>query len=382
MITRTGGHNVELRSFALTDMVRWGYSGLRNIKPRVGEKQARGIPALHRAAKLRAEAVAGLNLYCWRGEGPTRTRVDTVWQSRLFKNGPQPTQTNPVQTRFTFWETVEESMSWRNNAFIWKNVDSGRVVEWWALHPDQVEAKFDRGSDKVMYRVVVAPGFVDPVGRGSGHYDVDQETILHIRGHGEGGQILAPTPLEVFRDALEGPLGRQQHEARMWRRGTAIQQAILFPESMGVEQANQWREVFRANNEGVQGETTLVLGGGAQIKPIGMTMQDAQFAEMADLTVQDASRIMGVPANLLGSQVVKVRTNLEDDLMAWLRFGLGPELARIEDALYADPILFGGSQTYPAFDTSGFVRGDLMTEATILQAFVQAGVLTPNEARQ
>lgn len=382
MITRTRGQDVELRSFALTDMVRWGYSGLRNMKPRASEKEARGIPALHRAAKLRAEAVASLNLYCWRGDGPTRERVDTVWQARLFKNGPQPNQTNPVQTKFTFWETVEESMAWRNNAYVWKNVDpeSGRVVEWWALHPDQVTPQYN-GRGDIIFRVEVAPGYVDPVGKGKGIYMVGPETILHIRGHGEGGQLTAPTPLEVFRNALEGPVGRQRHEARMWRRGTALQVAIEFPAGVGKEQADQWREVWRSNYEGTEGETTAVIGGGGVIKPIGMTAADAQFAEMADLTVQDASRIMAVPANLLGVQVVKVRSNLEDDLMAWLRFGLGPELTRIEDALYADPVLFGGSQTYPGFDTTAFVRGDLMTEATILQAFVQAGVLTPNEAR-
>jgi hypothetical protein len=78
---------------------------------------------------------------------------------------------------------------------------------------------------------------------------------------------------------------------------------------------------------------------------------------------------------------VTARVDLEQDLMEFLRFFLEPELAMIEEALYADPELFGGSQTYPSFDTSGFVRGDLMTEATILQAFVQTGILTPNEAR-
>jgi hypothetical protein len=118
-----------------------------------------------------------------------------------------------------------------------------------------------------------------------------------------------------------------------------------------------------------------------EIKPIGMTMQDAQFVEMANLTVQDAARIMGVPADLLGVQTVTARVDLEQDLMEFLRFFLEPELAMIEEALYADPELFGGSQTYPSFDTSGFVRGDLQTEATILQSFVQAGILTPNEAR-
>lgn len=384
MITRSRGRDlsVQARSFALSDMVRWGYSGLRNIKPSVGEKEAKGIPALNRAVRLRAEAVASLKLYCWKGDGPTRQRIDTVWQSRLFRNGPQPTATNPVQTRFSFWETVEESLAWRGNGYIWKNVDpsSGRIVEWWALHPDQVTPQYDSNGN-IEYRIEVAPGYVDPVGHGKAVYHVDEGTILHIRGHGEGGQLTAPSPIEVFKKALEGPIGRQAHEARVWRRGTALQQAITLPANVGKEQADQWREVWRANYEGADGETTVVLGGGMEIKPIGMTLQDAQFVEAYDLTAKDASSIMGVPANLLGVQVTNVRSNLEDDLMAWLRFGLGPELARIEEALYADTDLFGGSQTEPGFDTSDFVRGDLATEATILVSLVQAGINTPNEAR-
>jgi HK97 family phage portal protein len=135
--------------------------------------------------------------------------------------------------------------------------------------------------------------------------------------------------------------------------------------------------------EGTGGDTTAVIGGGADIKPIGMTAADAQFVEMAHLTVQDASRIMGVPANLLGVQLEKAVPNLEQDLASWLRFGLGPELERIESIVGADDELFpAGAHTYPKFDTDLFVRGDVKTEATVLVALVQAGILTPNEARR
>ena len=379
------GRDVELRlgPFALTDMVQWGYGNLRNIKASSGEQQARGVPALTRAAELRAEAIAALNLYCWRGEGPAKQKVETVWQARLFSNGPQSTATNPVQSKFTFWETAEESLAWRGNAFIWKNFAEGRVTSWYALHPDQVKPHYDKIAKRIVYDITVAEGYVDPVGGGPNLYkNLDSHTILHIRGHGQGGMLMAPSPFEVNRDVIQSAISRQRHEARMWRRGTALQVAIEFPPGVSKESADQWREVWRSNFEGTEGETTAVIGNGGTIKPIGMSAVDADFVAMANLTVQDASRIMGVPANLLGSQVVSVRTNLEDDLMAWLRFGLGPELQRIEESLYADPDLFGGSQTYPAFDTSGFVRGDLMTEATILQGFVQSGVLLPNEARQ
>jgi HK97 family phage portal protein len=371
-------------SFALTNMVRYGYTGLRSIQSRMGEREMRGIPAIHRAARLRSEAIASLRLYCWRGDGPMRGRVDTVWQAKLFRNRP-----NPVQTRFAFWETAEESLAYRNNAYIWKNLDGGKIVEWWALHPDQVGV-----NDDGTYTVQTSPGYVDPVGKGAGVYrNLGPDTILHIRGHGQGGQLVAPTPIEVFRDALAGPVGRQRHEARMWRRGTALQVALEFPANVSKESADQWRESWRSNYEGTEGETTAVVGGGAKITPIGMTLADATFVEMAQLTVMDASRIMGVPANLLGVSVQQRGTpNLEQDLMTWLRFGLGPELERIESALDSDDALFGTSALlrsetnaslgmYPGFDANGFVRGDLLTEATILQGFVQAGVLLPDEAR-
>lgn len=179
----------------------------------------------------------------------------------------------------------------------------------------------------------------------------------------------------------------------MWRRGTALQVALEFPATVSKESADQWRESWRSNYEGTEGETTAVVGGGAQIKPIGLSLADAQFVEMAQLTVMDSSRIMGVPANLLGTSVQQRGTpNLEQDLMTWLRFGLGPECERIESALVSCDRLFGAkallrSETSaslglePGFDTNKFVRGDLLTEATILQGFVQSGVLVPDEAR-
>lgn len=386
ILTGRDGGNVELYSFHLTDMVRWGYNNLRNLAPRFGEREMRGVPALSRAMRLRSEAIAQLPLYCWAGTGPTRNRLDNAWQTKLF----QARQPNDSQNRFTFWETVEEWLSYRANAYIWKNVDGGRVVEWWALHADQVKVMRD-GS----FTVEVAPGYVDPTGQGSGTYsNLGCDTILHIRGHGQGGQLVAPSPVEVFRDAMAGPVGRQRHEARMWRRGVGIQLAVEFPTGVSKDKADQWREAFRGNAEGTEGETTLVIGEGATVKPIGLTPADAAFVEMAQLTVMDASRISAVPANLLGVSVQQRGTpDLEQDLMTWLRFGLGPECGRIEGALWADESLFGfnarlGSNArgsagmYPAFDTEGFVRGDVLTEATILQGFVQAGILLPNEARQ
>jgi HK97 family phage portal protein len=336
---------------------------------------------MNRAARMAAEAVASLRLNQYRGRGPMREQVDTVWQARLFSADAY----NEYQTRFAFWETVAESLKYRGNAYVWKNADpsTGRVVELCALHPDQVTCMSD-GT----YRVEVTIGYVDPTGRGVAKYLVEDEVILHIRGHGEGGKLEAPSPIKVFADALQSPLGRMRHENRMWRRGTALQQAIVFPPGVTQPQADVWREAWSAAYEGTDGETTAVVGGGASIQQIGMTLADAQFVEMARLTVHDASFIFGVPANLLGAQIEHGIPNLEQDLATWLRFGLGPDLERIESAVNADETLYpsgtGGSagSVYSMFDAEEFVRGSLTTEDNIAHQRIQDGRLMVDEWRR
>lgn len=378
MIVRTRSGEIEHRTFALADLRNWGYRGVRDLSPGVTEGSAKGVPALHRAARLRAEALASLKLRCWRGEGPDRERVETTWQARLFRQD----RYNEHQTRFSFWETVGESLAWRNKACIFKLVDplTSRVVELWALHPDQVVCRDG------YYEVRVMSGYLDPIGRGPGTYEVGTDALLLVRGHGEGGQLEPPTPFQLFAEAMASSVGRQKHETRMWRRGTALQVAIQFPQGISAQDAQQWKTMWRSSYEGLDGETTAVIGDGAEIKPIGMTLADAAYVEMAKLTVHDAARIMGVPANLLGAQTERTVPNLEQDLAMWLRFGLGPELERIESALAADHDLFGQSppnqaSVYPAFDTESFVRGDIMTEDNVAHQRVQDGRLLVDEWR-
>ena len=379
MIVRTrGGRQIELRSFSLGSQARYGFSDLRTTSAYFSESAVRGIPAINRAARIRAEALGALRLCCWRDQ-PLPVKVTNVWQARLFADEP-----NEWQTRFGFWETVGESLAYRGNAYIWKNTDpqTERVVSMFCLHPDQV---FPDARSRT-YEVRVGADFLDPVGKGQARYSgLDASTILHIRGHGQGGTFVAPSPITVFKEALEAPLERQRYESRMWRRGGAIRLAIELPQQMSPKQADDFREIWRSTYEGTE-ESTAIIGGGGTIKPIGMTAEDAAFVDMSKITVHDASRIMGVPANLLGAQLERGVPKLEQDLMAWLRLGIGPELDRIESALMADDSLFGdappnAASVYPRFDTEEFVRGDLMTEAGILIGLVQAGILLPDEAR-
>ena len=167
----------------------------------------------------------------------------------------------------------------------------------------------------------------------------------------------------------------------MWRRGSSIRLGIEFPDNKTPEQVREFRDLWKDTYEGADGETTAMVGGGGTLKPIGMTMADAQYVESAKLTREDAACIFGVPANWLGK--VRERTGLfEGELAEFLRIDLSPDLERFESALFADAMLYPpASGLEPGFDTRNFVRGDLATEATIEHEQIQDGSLLVDEAR-
>lgn len=387
MIVRTrGGADLAMRSFADSSTNPPSRTAAsRGAGVPVTSRTVGGIPAFTRAVRIRAEAVASLRMRVWTGIAPTRKAVDGVWQARLLRG-----KLSELQTRFQFWETVEESLAKRGNAYIWINTDpdTGRATELIALHPDQVAPMFAgrNGNEAIVYNVVIAAGYVDPTGRGFGFYQVGPDVILHIRGHGDGGALVSPSPIELYREALGVGIAKLRHEANLYGRGTAVRLSVEFPAGVTTEQAKDWRDLWSDTYEGPDGESTAVIGGGATLKPIGLSMADTQFIQSQNFGVAEAGRIVGVPASLLdsGERTSTSTPKLPEwEQTRFLRYGLGPGLERIESAFEAHPALElePAPGLHPAFDTQKFVRGDLTTESNIALAKVQSGQWTPDEAR-
>ena len=375
--TSTGARRVESRSadslaYALEQL---GMQTRGAVAVGASERGVRGIPAFGRAAELKAKEIASLEMGVWRGDLPYRERAAGTWQGRLFRGRP-----NAQQTSVDFKQTIGTSLVFRSNAYVLLMSDpaTGRVVEMWALHPDQVAPYCSNG--RVGYTVRVDHGFVDPFGRGRAVYDVSAEQMVHLRDDAEGGLLVAPSRVERFAAALGPMVDRQQHEAAAWQNGARVKLAVEFPAEMPREKAMAWRSSFDDVHGGASGHPVMVLGGGAQVKPVGMTMRDAEFVASARLGVEECARIVGVPLSLLDSGVTPP---LEQELSRWLRFGLLPELVRVEAAFNEHPALRMDRDrgVYFAFATETFVRGDVLTEAQVMHMRVQSGVLLADEAR-
>lgn len=378
MILATIKGDVQYRGILedILDSRRTGVLSVSGVA--VNPRTVSGIPAMHAAVTFAAEAVACLPMKVWRGEGPIKERITTTWQARLFRGTP-----NPLQNWFIFWETVQGSLDYRGNAYIWKvKNDKAQVTELWALHPDQVNPLRYPGSKQIVYWVTHGDNWPTPPQVGK-TMETDSSIILHIRGRGGTGEIIAPSPIALFLTSLGVALAKQQHEAYLFKNGAQGGLVVSFPPGITKEQADTWRECFDADHTGVKNSgRTKVVGGGAEVKQIGMTQKDAQFVESMDLSVLDIARITRVPAWFLGIQdKTEKPMSPEHEQQRWNQHGLSPRLSRIEAAINADPDLFGSSDIYAGFDTANLIRGDLATEADISLKKVQSGQWLVDEAR-
>ncbi len=339
------------------------------------------IPAVHRAWDFAASAVANLTMGVWRGEGIIPERVITTLQGRLFAGVP-----NPRQSWWLHWYILQMSLEARAAGYLWKTKDpvTGRVSSLTALHPDQVVPFLAYGSEPT-YQVTFDGSVPQPPEiRGLGVATVGRETILHVPGAGTMGELVPPTPIERFRTALGIALAKQDYEANLYANGVMGGLAVAFPAATTQKQAKAWREIFDSEHAGTfNAGRTKVIGGGATFAQIGMTQRDAQFVEAGAMTLRDVWHMTGVPDWVLGIEGKGESSSTpEQDDIRWVHHGLEARLRRIEDALYADPDIFGGgSRDYPAFDTAGAIHPDSKTADAIAHQQIQDGRMLVDEWR-
>lgn len=376
MILATARGNVAVRSASLGQLIE-SRTGGRTAGVHVTGRTVAGLPAAGAAITFAALAVAALKMRVWRGEGLDRQRIRDTWQARFFAGQP-----NEREPWVSVWAKTEGCLTARNSAYWLKSKDkAGRVVSVYPIAPDCVDVRWNRDLYRPEYRVMVDAS-------GSWSDWLGPDAILHFRGLGdpaEAGALVPRTPIEIYRDSLAAALAKVKYETGFYEEGVHQKLAVTFPKEVKAGEARQWRELAQADQAGLANSHGVrVFGGGATLTTYGLSLEDSQFIESVQLSLEDQARIFRVLSSLIGggsqSQVSKP-ISPEHETTRWLRL-LGPRLDWIEGFIAADPDFFGpGSRDLPGFDQTGVLRGDLATEANIALKKVQSGQWLVDEAR-
>lgn len=339
------------------------YSGVT-----VGEGSALALSAVYRAVSVIAGSIAGLPLRTVRDVDGIRTRTNS------FLDDPG----RPVGlTSFQWKETVLAHLLLHGNAYLAHIYNqAGSLIGLQPLHPLCVAVEWAPPDRPVYGQKIFRATLVDGTIR-----EFDESNLVQVMAMSLDG-LRGLSAITVARNSLGTAIAGDRAAAKMFSDGALIS-GVMTPEDDTVteEEAKAIKEGLDRRIAGWENAASVaVINRKMKFTPWTMSMEDAQFLQSRQFQIEEISRWFGVPPHLL-SQTEKQTswgTGVAEQNRGLARYTLSPWTERIEEKLSA----LLPSPRFCEFDYAGFIKPTPEVEIPLLIQQVQAGLMTPNEARR
>lgn len=338
--------------------------------PAVSESTALGVTPIWRALKILGETIASLEVEVF--------RIDNDGNKTLLRSHPVARllrAPSPLYTPFTFLSTQTALCALRGNAYaILKRDGRGRVTQMIFVHPSAVYTDIVDGE--ILYTITPYRG---PTIRAYGP-DVLHLANLPMSDDGVTGTDL----LRVHRRVIGNAISGNNYAGEFMDSGISIG-GVMRHETMSLS-APRRKEIGESLKDNFSGSDNagkvLVLDEGWKFEPIEMKANDQMFANSMKMSVEDASRMTGVPMHLLSGLENATFSNIEHQSREFVTYTLLPWAQRWAEELGRK--LFTTQEQdnhFIRFNMDSLLRGDTESQSKLIQALMQYGIATPNEIR-
>lgn len=313
---------------------------------------ALGLSSVYRAVGVRVTAIKQLSIDV--------ERAGEVIASPLFIRRPD------IDTSWrVFAERTVVSLNLAGNAY-WRirRDTAGAVQSLEVLNPHDVTIRTSETG-----RIV-----------GFSHqgYELKLPDIQHLSRIRVPGTPYGLGPIQAAALELRGALDLRDYSANWFRESGTPSGVLKSDAPLTAEAAKAAKTAWTESHGGKRG--VAVLGSGLNYSAVTLTPADAQFLESRQFTITEIARLFGVPASLMLAAVEgnsMTYSNVEQDWLAFVRFGLTDDLLEIEDAL--SELLPRGQRA--RFNIEALLRTDTTSRYAAHAAGISAGWLLPSEVR-
>jgi HK97 family phage portal protein len=315
--------------------------------------------------RLLSELLASSSLHVFRrGADGARSRADDLPLSDILAS-----VTNAGQSAYEFRETAVRDLLLTGNAYarIERGTD-GQVVALFRIDPLQV-APERLDSGRMRYRM--------------GGAILLQEDVLHIRGPSRDG-ITGLSPLAISRGMFGLALTQTETAAKVAEQAVRASGVLTYPGRLSPVSRQEIKgglDTYAASR-GNAG-SVMVLDGGAEFKPFGLSAADMEFLASRRLTNEDVCRVFGVPPTCAGITDKATYSNTEQEARALVQNALGPLAARVEAAM--NRCLLSAEERrglYIEHDLAALLRGDVQARFEAYRIGRVSGVFSVNDIRR
>ena len=324
--------------------------------------------AVFAAIKLLAENIAGLPkaVMVRTKDGGYEPAVKHPAHALLY------VRPNAYMDVFTFWFTIIAWLEGKGNAFAVIRYEKGKPVALHPVYPDWVKVVFV-GGEKMYIVKAKNPdfSFLD------GTY-LENE-MLHFMLFTFNG-IVGVDPISYNAAAIGEGIAAQKFTADYFRTGGAIKGTIETDQALGDDDYDRFMAHWAATSG--NGQTPL-LEYGFKYKAINLSPEASQLLQSKTFSIDDIARIFCIPPHMLAELSHATFSNIEQQNIFFGEYSLRPICKRIEKQLELK--LFNDKERgdyHVKFDLNGLMRGDAQARAVFYEKGINAGWMTPNEARE
>ena len=324
--------------------------------------------AVFAAIKLLAENIAGLPkaVMVRTKDGGYEPAVKHPAHALLY------VRPNAYMDVFTFWFTIIAWLEGKGNAFAMIRYEKGKPVALHPVYPDWVKVVFVNGEKMYVVKATNPDfSFLD------GTY-LENE-MLHFMLFTFNG-IVGVDPISYNAAAIGEGIAAQKFTADYFRTGGAIKGTIETDQALGDDDYERFMAHWAATSG--NGQTPL-LEYGFKYKAINLSPEASQLLQSKTFSIDDIARIFCIPPHMLAELSHATFSNIEQQNIFFGEYSLRPICKRIEKQLELK--LFNDKERgdyHVKFDLNGLMRGDAQARAVFYEKGINAGWMTPNEARE
>jgi HK97 family phage portal protein len=320
----------------------------------VTDVTALGIVTLWRCVELISSTIAGLSVHVYRDDERIETPAIII-------------QPNPTENRIDTYSALLTSMLLRGNGYgrLGDFDRFGHPRQLVVLDPDAVQVKLSATTGAITYQV--------------GDQTYTAAEVLHLRGFMRPGHIVGQGVLDSQKHALGLAIAEHEYTERTFSEGSIPSGIIKTETDLSPEAATELKKAWVQAHGGLN-RTPAVLSGGLDYKAIQLSNSDLELLEARKWSATQIAALFGVPAHLAGAPSSDSLTysTVQEDSRAFVRFGLRPNIIRLEQAL--STVLPRGQSA--SINIDSFLRADTLTRYQAHQIALTAGWVTVDEVRK
>jgi HK97 family phage portal protein len=302
-----------------------------------------------------------------------------VWNDSTQLPTPLAVQKpDQATSRSAFFEYIVNCLALTGNAYwmVTRSPSNGLTINRQPLVPSEVIPLEDPRTGALTFSY-----------RGTEYTD---KQIRHLKLMRVPGQLRGLGPIQAARVELRGAISARDYGA-LWLDEANVPDGILTTDqALAGDQAKSYKNVWYGRNadgskregqgEGNPRERLRVVGNGLHYEHLMLKPSDIQFLETQQFTTTQIARLLAVPSSLMLAAVegtAQTYSNIEQDWIGYIRFGLMRYLREIEEAIALD--LPAGQEA--RFNIDALLRTDTKTRYEAHNLALTGGWQTDDEIR-